>query len=78
MNNILQGEPNMKPKAPERLLRVSESAAELAVKESTIRAWILSRRIGVVRVGRRAIRIPASEIAKLIEAGRIPAREVRR
>jgi excisionase family DNA binding protein len=67
----------MKPTPLERLLRVSEGAKELALKESTLRAWILSRRISVVRIGRRAIRIPASEVARLIEEGTIPAREGR-
>jgi len=68
----------MKPMSPERLLRVSEGARELALKESTLRAWILSRRIRVIRIGRRAIRIPMSEVARLIDEGTIPAREERR
>jgi excisionase family DNA binding protein len=57
-----------------RLLTVRRTAELLALKESTIRRWILFRRIAVVRVGTRAIRIPASEIERLIEAGSVPAR----
>lgn len=62
----------------DRLLRVSEAAEILAVKESTVRAWVLHRRIEAVRVGRRAIRIPSSAVQKIIEAGTIPAHEERR
>ena len=59
---------------PEKLLRASDFADRLGLRVSTIRAWILHRRIRVVRVGRRAVRIPASEAQKIIEAGTIPAR----
>lgn len=58
----------------EKLLRAGDFAERLGLRVSTVRAWILHRRIRVVRVGRRAIRIPASEAQKLIEAGTIPAR----
>jgi excisionase family DNA binding protein len=68
----------MEQTSPKKLLKVSEAAEMLAVKESTLRAWILSRRITLVRVGRRAIRIPASEIVRIIEQGTVPAREERR
>lgn len=59
---------------PEKLLRAGEFADRLGLRVSTVRAWILHRRIRVVRVGKRAIRIPASEVGKIIEAGTIPAR----
>ena len=62
----------------QRLLRVSEAAEFLAVKESTVRAWLLRRKIGKVRVGARAVRIPASEIERIIAEGTIPALERRR
>lgn len=62
---------------PEKLLRVSEVAERLGLRVSTVRAWILRRRIPVVRVSSRAIRVPESAVAKLIEAGTIPARESR-
>ena len=58
----------------DNLLTVPEIAQRLAVKESTIRAWLLSRRLCKVRVGRRAVRIPASEVDRIIAEGLIPAR----
>lgn len=62
---------------PERLLRVTEVAEQLGLRVSTIRAWVLYRRIESVRVGRRAIRIRSSAVQKIIEAGTIPAKEER-
>jgi excisionase family DNA binding protein len=60
-----------------RLLRVEEAADLLAVKPSTVRAWLLKRRIGSLRIGGRAVRIPAGEIERIIAEGTIPARERR-
>jgi excisionase family DNA binding protein len=65
-------------KAADWLLRVEEAAELLAVKPSTIRAWLLHRKIGKVRVGARAVRIRASEIERIISQGNIPAIEGRR
>lgn len=59
------------------MLTVSEAAKRLGLRESTIRAWILARRITYVKVGRRAVRIPAEAIEKFIAANTIPARERR-
>jgi excisionase family DNA binding protein len=56
------------------LLRVDDFAARLNIKPSTVRAWILRRRIAKVRLGSRAVRIPASEVSRLISEGLIPAR----
>jgi excisionase family DNA binding protein len=58
----------------ERLLRVPDFADRLGLRVSTVRSWVLHRRIRVVRVSKRAIRIPESEADKIIEAGTIPAR----
>ena len=52
---------------------VEQAAEELNVAQSTIRAWIGQRRLGHVRLG-RAVRIPASEIQRLLEIGFVPAR----
>ena len=60
------------------LLTVPEAARRLALRESTVRAWLLRRRISKVRVGRRAVRVPAAEIERLIREGTVPAREERR
>lgn len=57
----------------EKLMNVRDAAKALSIRESTVRAWLLARRIGHVRVGRRAIRIPESEIQRLIAEGTVPA-----
>jgi excisionase family DNA binding protein len=59
------------------LLTVPEVAERLKLKESTIRAWLLRRRLSRVRVGARAVRIPATEIDRIIAEGSVPAREPR-
>jgi excisionase family DNA binding protein len=58
-----------------RLLRVPEFAERLGLRPSTVRAWILHRRVAFVRIGLRAIRIPESEAQRLIGTGFVPARE---
>lgn len=57
---------------PERPRTVQEAADELGLSVHTIRAWIASRRLGHLRLG-RAIRIPASEIRRVIEESTVPA-----
>ena len=54
----------------EKLLTVSETAITLGVKEKTIRRWILLRKVTYVKLG-AAVRIPQSEISRLIEAGTV-------
>lgn len=51
---------------------VQQAAVELGLSPATLRAWIRQRRIGYVRLG-RAVRIPMSEIRRLIEMGTVPA-----
>lgn len=51
---------------------VAEAAVELSLSQATIRSWIASRRIGFVRLG-RAVRVPSSEIARLLDTGYVPA-----
>lgn len=60
-----------------RLLRVEEAAEYLNVKPSTIRAWLLRRRLPRVVVGIRAVRIPLDALERLVSERTIPAREVR-
>jgi excisionase family DNA binding protein len=55
------------------LLTVQEAANRLALKPATIRRWILTRRIDVVRPGARAVRVPASAVQKIIDQGFRPA-----
>jgi excisionase family DNA binding protein len=59
------------------MLTVQQAARELAVKESTIRAWIIRRRIGFVKLG-RCVRIRRSEVARLIRENTTPARGCQR
>ena len=50
---------------------IPETARELNLSPTTIRAWVGQRRIGFVRLG-RSIRIPASEIRRMLEHGYVP------
>jgi len=58
------------------LVSVPQVAERLNVTRACIRRWILERRLAVVKVG-RLIRIPASEIDRLIQSGLRPARPAR-
>jgi excisionase family DNA binding protein len=55
-----------------RLLRVDEFASELNITVAAVRRWLLFRKISAVKVG-RLIRIPETEIARLISEGLRPA-----
>jgi excisionase family DNA binding protein len=68
----------MKVMVDGQLLQIKQAAERLGLKASTLRAWVLRRRIGYCRVGGRAVRIPASEVDRLIREGYVPAREVQR
>jgi excisionase family DNA binding protein len=58
------------------LLTVAETAQALNLKASTVRAWLLRRKLPRVNCG-RAVRIPADAVARFIERNTIPAREER-
>ena len=58
------------------LLSVPQVAERLNVTRACIRRWVLERRLAVVKVG-RLIRIPASEIDRLVQLGLRPARPAR-
>ena len=60
--------------AEENMLTVAEAAERLGLKEVTIRKKLAAREITKVRLG-RAIRIPASEISRIIRENTIPRRE---
>jgi len=53
---------------------VKQAAAELNMSQAAIRSWIASRRIGFVRLG-RSVRVPSTEIQRLLEAGYVPAEQ---
>ena len=63
--------------ARSKLLTIGEAALELNMKPKTLRAWISARRISVVRPMEWAIRIPASEIERIVQEGTISALEGR-
>ena len=68
--------PNIHPERDplsDRRLTVKETSQALGLAEVTIRAWIARRRIGYVRLG-RSVRIPLSEVQRLLEAGTVPPR----
>jgi excisionase family DNA binding protein len=60
----------------DRLLSPKEAAERLGVKLPTIRRKILRREISFVKLSSRCVRIPLSEIVRLITNGTVPAREV--
>lgn len=64
----------MSVQASELLLTVGEAAAFLRLKPSTIRAWILHRRIAHVKLGGRVF-LKKSDCEALITASVVPARE---
>jgi len=55
------------------LLSVPQLASTLGVTSACIRRWILERKITTVKLG-RLIRVPASEVERLVTAGLRPAR----
>lgn len=62
--------PHRVHKSPE-MLTVAEAAERLGLRQSTLRAWILRRRITYVKMG-GAVRIPASAVQELTEKGTVP------
>jgi excisionase family DNA binding protein len=62
----------MKHTPDEVLLTLEQAAERLGLKPVTVRMWASARKIARVKLG-RAVRIPESEIAKIIERGLIPA-----
>ena len=54
-------------------ISVTQAASDLGLSVHTMRAWISQRRIGYVRLG-RAVRIPESEVLRLLEEGFVPAK----
>lgn len=57
-----------------RLMNTKEAATLIAVKPSTLRAWVLARKIPFVRVG-RLVRFKQSDLLALIETNSVPVRE---
>ena len=64
----------MKNKIRGRLLNVREFAASFGCTASCARRWISERRIVSIKIGRRLVRIPESEVERLIAEGLRPVR----
>lgn len=58
------------------LLSVPQVAERLSVTPACIRRWILERRVATIKLG-RLIRIPTSEVERLLRDGLRPARPAR-
>ena len=56
------------------LLKVPEFAAALNITVACARRWLLERKISSVKVGKKLVRIPASEAQRIIDEGLRPAR----
>ena len=65
--------PPLKVRSEGKLLTPQQFGDEIGLKVATVRAWVLRRKIDVVRVG-RAVRIPHTEIERLTREGFTPAR----
>lgn len=55
------------------LLTIQQAADALALKPITIRLWASARKIASVKIGQRAVRIPRTELDRLIQSGLRPA-----
>jgi excisionase family DNA binding protein len=58
-------------------LTVEEAAKTLNLSVACLRSWVAARKVGYLKLG-RAIRIPASEIKRLVEASSVPALKIDR
>jgi excisionase family DNA binding protein len=54
------------------LLRIEEAAALLRIRPSTVRSWVLRRKIPYVKIG-RLVRLRRSDCDALIVASLVPA-----
>lgn len=56
------------------LLPIPEAARRLGLKPSTLRAWVLRRKIAYCKLNGGAVRIPGDEIERVVGEGYVPAR----
>ncbi len=56
------------------LLTVEQASKRLGLKEATLRAWILRRKIAYAKIGKKSVRIPEEEIERIIQESMIPVR----
>ena len=58
----------------QQLLTVEAFAKALNVTSACVRRWVLDRKVTTVKLG-RLVRIPHSEVDRLVEQGLRPAKE---
>jgi excisionase family DNA binding protein len=56
---------------PDPLLTVGEFADQLRVTRACVRKWILTRKVGVVKIG-RLVRLRSSELRRIVDEGSRP------
>jgi excisionase family DNA binding protein len=57
----------------DQLLTIKDAAARLTLKPSSLRRWILRRKIEHVKISPRAVRIPLRAVEKILDEGYCPA-----
>jgi excisionase family DNA binding protein len=76
MAMLQRGMLSVKPPAPAaELLSLAQAAPRLGLRVSTLRSWVLLRKIPYIKLSARCIRISSAELEKLIAARTVPARE---
>ena len=61
----------------ETLLTAAEFARRMNIKEATVRSWLLRGKLAKVKIGTRLVRIPSTEVDRVICEGFVPARPER-
>ena len=56
-----------------KLMNVHQFADSLGITVAAVRRWLLERRVTHIKIG-RCVRIPESEVDRIIDAGLRPAR----
>jgi excisionase family DNA binding protein len=62
------------PAKDEEMYSVRPAAQKIGIQEKTLRTWIAAGRIGYVRLGTRTIRVPLSEVNRILSEGYQPAK----
>jgi excisionase family DNA binding protein len=60
-----------------QLRTVRQVAEELGLATVTIRTWMAQRKLKYIKLG-RSVRIPDSEVRRIVDAGTVPCLERRR
>ena len=61
---------------PSDLMTVPEAANFLRLQPSTVRSWILKRRIKFIKLGSRAVRFRRADLEALINAAVVPPKAI--